>query len=211
MISVLQNCKFPKQERLTVIDLFSGCGGFSCGLEQAGLDVVAANDIWNEAGLTFSKNHKCAEFILGDIREEKIHKKIVSKAKEKQCQVIVGGPPCQAYSMSGARNVYDERGHLFESYVKLVKEIQPKLFVMENVSGILTMRHDKPNLSPLQKKKMGKLKELERKRADLMLLRKKAKNTSSFTFLDTDQSELDRINDELAKQRENCWDCREGK
>ena len=197
------------KKHFPVIDLFSGCGGFSCGLEQAGLEVVAGNDIWDAAGLTFAKNHPNSDFILGDIRDQQIHKAIVAKAKEKQCQVIVGGPPCQAYSMAGARNVDDERGHLFESYVKLVKEIRPKLFVMENVSGILTMRHDKPSLSPLQEKKMEKLKELERKRADLMLLRKKAKNTSNFTFLETDQSELNRINDELAIERKNCSDCRE--
>jgi len=64
-----------------------------------------------------------------------------------RCDVIVGGPPCQAYSLAGLRDPKDPRGRLFEEYVEIVKQLQPKIFVMENVKGILTIKHDKEVLN----------------------------------------------------------------
>ena len=72
-------------------------------------------------------------------------KKIFDVFKNKTCDVIIGGPPCQAYSMAGLRDPNDPRGKLFEDYVKIVKKLQPKIFVMENVKGILSSKvNDEP-------------------------------------------------------------------
>lgn len=191
------------------LDLFCGCGGFSFGFQQAGIQIAAGNDIWEIAGKTFKKNHSDADFICGDIRSQGVRSTLIEVAEKKGCNVIIGGPPCQAYSMAGARDADDERGRLFESYVSLVEEIKPVFFVMENVSGILTMRHDKNELSATQRVKVRALKSLEKRRADLMLLRKKAKNTNRFSFSRKDQAELDLVNEELVVQRQHCIDCRE--
>ena len=78
--------------------------------------------------------------------------KLMIILKEKQCDIILGGPPCVAYSMSGHRNSRDPRGQLFKDYVEMVKKLKPKVFVMENVKGILTMLHDKPKLTKKEKK-----------------------------------------------------------
>jgi DNA (cytosine-5)-methyltransferase 1 len=127
---------------LKVIDLFSGCGGFSKGFEQAGFEIVAANDIFKEAAETYKHNHPSTKFIFGDITKQEIKDEIISTAKELGCDGIIGGPPCQAYSTSGNRDPDDPRGKLFEEYINLVETIKPSFFVMENVRGILSMKHD---------------------------------------------------------------------
>ena len=124
------------------IDLFSGCGGLSTGFEKAGFDNVVSNDIWEPAQKTFLHNNPSENFILGDITQANIKKEIIRQSNN--CDVIIGGPPCQAYSLAGGRDVDDPRGKLFEEYLKIVKKIRPKYFVIENVKGILSMEHDKP-------------------------------------------------------------------
>lgn len=131
-----------KLKKNNVLDLFAGCGGFSKGFEQAGFNIVAANDISKYAGETYKKNHPNAKFFLGDIRDLSVQKQIISYMKEKGCEVIIGGPPCQAYSIAGKRDPNDPRGDLFEEYAKIIGKLQPKIFVMENVKGILTIRHN---------------------------------------------------------------------
>jgi len=123
-----------------VLDLFAGCGGLSKGFELAGFNVVAGNDILDHAGETYKRNHPNTKFFLGDITDEEMKKQIISYMKENGCDVIVGGPPCQAYSLAGLRDPNDPRGKLFEEYVEIVKKLQPKIFVMENVKGILNMK-----------------------------------------------------------------------
>lgn len=179
------------------LDLFSGCGGLSQGLEMAGFRVVAANDIWEPAAQTHRKNHPGTKFILGDITNEEVRDSIVRFFKGKSCDVITGGPPCQAYSMAGARNVDDKRGHLFEDYVEIVRRLQPKVFVMENVKGILTMEHDRPDLKPAEQKKLSRIKELEQERSALLLKRKQSKNTDKILFFLEDADRLEMVKREL--------------
>lgn len=123
------------------LELFSGCGGFSNGLLKAGFNIVVANDIWPPAMQTYTHNHPQTNFVLGDITQESIKNQILNHFKDIKCDVIFGGPPCQAYSMAGNRNPNDPRGQLFKEYVSIVKELSPPIFVMENVKGILSMRH----------------------------------------------------------------------
>ncbi|MEQ2525143.1 DNA cytosine methyltransferase [Bacillaceae bacterium CLA-AA-H227] len=125
---------------MNVIDLFSGCGGFSLGFEKAGYNVLLGIDIWKDALITFEKNHKDAKVLEGSLTEisgEKILK-YINKDKS-EIDVIVGGPPCQGFSVSGKRILEDPRNELYKSFVQVVDTIQPKVFVMENVPGLVRL------------------------------------------------------------------------
>src|SRR5688572_8510130 len=108
-----------KARRLRALDLFAGCGGLSIGLEQAGIDVVAANEIWDEAAATHVVNHPGCRMVVGDVTADAVKKDILEASRE-GIDLLVGGPPCQAYSLSGRRDATDPRGKLFEDYVDLV-------------------------------------------------------------------------------------------
>ncbi len=85
-----------KNTAIKVIDLFSGCGGLNEGFKKAGFKTSVSNDIWEPAGKTFSRNNKDSKFILGDITQKKIRDDIIRYGKDSD--VLIGGPPCQAYS-----------------------------------------------------------------------------------------------------------------
>ncbi len=160
---------------------------------MAGFRVVAANDIWAPAAQTFIRNHPKTQFVLGDITDENVRDQIVGAFENIPCDLITGGPPCQAYSLAGARNVDDKRGHLFEDYVEIVRRLRPKAFVMENVKGILTMEHDRRDLSPVERKRLSKVKALEQERRALLLQRKQSKNTDKIAFSDENQDRLETV------------------
>jgi len=126
--------------KYTVLDLFAGCGGFSLGFRKAGFNIAAANDKWKVATNTFKKNFLESEVICGDLSKKEIQDRIIQKYEDK-IDVIIGGPPCQAFSLAGARNLEDPRGKLFDAYFVIVKKIKPKVVVLENVKGILSMKH----------------------------------------------------------------------
>ena len=182
-----------------VVDLFSGCGGLNEGFKQAGFKTLVSNDVWHPAKETFENNNDSTDFILGDITQKKIRDKIISIGKK--ADVIIGGPPCQAYSMAGARDVDDPRGRLFEDYVRIVKDIRPRYFVMENVMGLLSMEHDRVNLKPFEYRKLAEIKKLEREKASLLLKRKQSKNTKAVKFLKSDEKELEEIKDLLKEKK----------
>lgn len=126
----------------TVIDLFCGAGGMSEGFRQAGFNVVWANDFEEKFCKTHSLNHKGCKSVSGDIRKitsERIRKDIGKKTVD----VIIGGPPCQGFSHAGKRDKKDPRNSLFMEFIRIVKDLQPKWIVMENVLGILTMTTEK--------------------------------------------------------------------
>ena len=109
-----------------VIDLFCGAGGLSYGFESAGFNILLGIDNDQKALEVFEKNHKGSKSICGDITEITYSdiKKIIGN---KQIDIIIGGPPCQGMSLSGPRKFDDPRNKLYISYIRLVKEIQPKL------------------------------------------------------------------------------------
>ena len=122
--------------KLNVLDLFCGAGGLSCGFERSGFNIVLGIDNDAKALETFEANHNGAKSICGDITSigyEDIKKVIGNQ----QIDVIIGGPPCQGFSLSGPRNFNDPRNKLYLSYIRLVEEIQPRAFVIENVPGLV--------------------------------------------------------------------------
>jgi DNA (cytosine-5)-methyltransferase 1 len=128
----------------TVIDLFSGCGGLSYGLEQAGYNIVFAIDNWEDSLKTLKFNHPTTKVILADLAKEAVEQ-ICKKndVKRGSIDVVVGGPPCQGFSISGKRNPSDPRNILYKSFVEFVDFLKPKAFLMENVPNLVSMQGGK--------------------------------------------------------------------
>ncbi len=126
-----------------VIDLFAGCGGLSLGFMKAGFSVKKAVEFDEKIANTYKMNHPEVDVIVDDIRNID-HSGIF---KKEDADVIIGGPPCQGFSMAGARIrrgfIDDPRNYLFKHYFNVVKTVRPKVFVMENVKGIMTMQNGK--------------------------------------------------------------------
>ena len=127
-------------KKYNVIDLFAGCGGLSYGFMKAGFDVVLGIDNWKDSLDTFSKNHPGAKTHLADlakVRPVEITKKY--GITPGQIDVIIGGPPCQGFSISGKRKVEDPRNGLYKSFVEFVGHFKPNAFVLENVPNLTAM------------------------------------------------------------------------
>lgn len=115
----------------TAISLFSGAGGLDMGFERAGFRTIWANDFESDACKTH-ENWSTAKVVCGDIA--KVDEKDVPDA-----DVMLGGFPCQGFSLSGPRKIDDSRNVLYKHYVRIVKAKKPLMFVGENVKGLLTM------------------------------------------------------------------------
>ena len=123
--------------KYNVLDLFCGAGGLSYGFERAGFDILLGIDNDAKALETFERNHNGATSICGDITQITYKNHIAPLIGGKKIDVIIGGPPCQGFSLSGPRNFNDPRNKLYLSYIRLVEEIQPKAFIIENVPGLV--------------------------------------------------------------------------
>ena len=123
------------EKKLNMIDLFCGAGGLSEGFMQAGFNVLLGIDSDYKFIETFKKNHPDSIALCKDVRKisAKKIKQIIGKRK---IHVVAGGPPCQSFSIAGRREPNDPRDSLFMEFVRIVNEIQPNYFVMENVNGI---------------------------------------------------------------------------
>ncbi len=135
----------PKKiQKYKIIDLFAGCGGLSNGFEKVGFEAVLGIDNWKDALETYKFNHKHSEIICGDI--SKVSKEdILEKTGGFRPSVVVGGPPCQGFSLAGKRDHKDHRNKLVYEFIRVVDELRPEFFVMENVLGILSMKNEKGN------------------------------------------------------------------
>lgn len=123
---------------MNVIDLFCGCGGLSYGFEKAGYNILLGIDNDKMALKTFEYNHHNSKSICGDITQIG-YKEIKKVIGNKKIDVIIGGPPCQGMSLSGPRQFDDPRNKLYLSYIRLVNEVRPKAFVIENVPGLISL------------------------------------------------------------------------
>lgn len=122
--------------KIKVFDVFSGAGGFSCGFEMAGCEVIGAieHDKW--AADTFKYNHPHAKMLLGDIETFSAE---TLKEQIEQPDIIIGGPPCQGFSIcvKNAGDPKDPRNSLFVEFIRMAKIFSPKVMVMENVPNII--------------------------------------------------------------------------
>lgn len=146
-------------KELNALDLFSGAGGFSLGMQQAGINIVAAIEYDNKISKTYQYNHpntiminediKKVPALISDYSTGKMNTSIeeIFKKQNKEIDIILGGPPCQGFSMAGYRIrgnkpfLEDERNLLYLEYIRMVEKLNPKVFVIENVPGILNFNN----------------------------------------------------------------------
>ncbi len=128
--------------KIKVIDLFAGVGGLSYGFAHDNdFEIIAANEILPDMAKAYELNHSKVKMYCKDIKEFGI--KDLEKdfnIKKGEIDLIIGGPPCQAYSTVGKRLIDDPRGKLFQEYYRVLKELDPKVFLFENVKGLLSMK-----------------------------------------------------------------------
>lgn len=119
---------------MKLVSFFAGAGGLDLGFEQAGFEIVFANEYDKTIWDTYRKNHS-APLDTRDIRK-------IESSEVPDCDGIIGGPPCQSWSEAGAlKGIEDARGQLFYDYIRILKDKQPKFFLAENVVGMLSSRH----------------------------------------------------------------------
>lgn len=122
---------------MNIISLFAGAGGLDLGFEKAGFNIVWANEFDKKITATYKHNHKntilCPKSIVNVANDE---------IPNTDIDGIIGGPPCQSWSLAGnMKGKLDKRGALVDEYIRIVKHVQPKFFVFENVKGIVSSAH----------------------------------------------------------------------
>lgn len=129
-----------KIKSFRILDLFSGAGGFSYGMEKnKHFQTVIAVDFNPNALATFKYNMPDTHIITGDITNAEIKKQIIESSKKLQVNMIIGGPPCQGFSLKGKKlGLDDPRNYLFNEYLHIVEILQPDVFTIENVKALLS-------------------------------------------------------------------------
>lgn len=129
-----------KKLMFNILDLFCGAGGFSYGMEKnPRFKTLISLDNDEYAGNTFKLNMPWCDVHIGDITDDKVKNNIIQEAREKGINMIIGGPPCQGFSNKGKKlGLEDPRNFLFREYLSFVKELQPEVFVIENVKALLS-------------------------------------------------------------------------
>jgi len=193
----------------TFVDLFAGAGGFSEGFLQAEhnnkfFDFVVANDINENCELTHvvRYNHQLglnAEFLKQDITEPDFLDNLLEKINGRKIDVVCGGPPCQSFSLAGKRKKFDKKDDLFSHYLEVIKVLQPKYFVMENVKGILTKEGGK--IKELILQEINSIVDTKEIPQLISFIKKVSKESNSFLF-DTiiKRVEIEKL---LEKDKEN--------
>lgn len=117
-----------------VVSLFSGGGGLDIGFKRAGYDIVWAIDINKDAVNSYKKNIG-PEIICGDLYQ-------IDEKQIPHCDLVIGGPPCQSFSLAGKRQSDDNRGRLVWRYIDIIKELSPQGFLFENVTGLVSAKNN---------------------------------------------------------------------
>lgn len=125
-------------KKLTVVDLFSGCGGLSKGFLDAGYDVILGVDNDKPSLETFKANHGHSKALNVDLFDKQSIQEI-KKITGKKVDVLIGGPPCQGFSLTGTRNFDDKRNRLYLSFIDAINQLKPKAFLIENVPGLVRL------------------------------------------------------------------------
>lgn len=126
-------------KKLNAIDLFCGAGGLSLGLQQAGFNIIVGVDNEPIALETFEYNHKGAVGLNADLSKQETFDLILKTAGDRKIDVIIAGPPCQGFSLTGPRNFDDPRNKLYLAVIEMVKQYNPQGFIIENVPGMANM------------------------------------------------------------------------
>ena len=123
-----------------ILDLFSGAGGFSYGMEKNEHFITKIATDFNENALkTFKYNMPETEIVFGDITASDVKKIIIEKSKEYNVNMIIGGPPCQGFSLKGKKlGLEDSRNYLFREFFAIVEALNPNIFIIENVKALLS-------------------------------------------------------------------------
>ena len=124
---------------MNAIDLFAGCGGLSKGFMDAGFDVILGVDNDAAALRTFAYNHKNAKTLNADLSQPETFDRIRELTDNRSIDLIIAGPPCQGFSLTGPRKFDDERNKLYLAVFQVVQEFKPRAFVIENVNGMATL------------------------------------------------------------------------
>jgi DNA (cytosine-5)-methyltransferase 1 len=147
------SAEYETKSKVTFVDLFAGAGGFSEGFLQAEYenkyyDFRLGSDINENCELTHLARYNYqlgldAQFLRQDITEPDFLDNFLKKIGDKDIDIVCGGPPCQSFSLAGKRKKFDKKDDLFAHYLKVIRQLRPKYFVMENVKGILTKEQGK--------------------------------------------------------------------
>ena len=126
------------KKKYKIVDLFAGCGGLSCGLEQAGFTPWFVNEIVETFCNTYKRNHNLddSHYFIGDINDLN-HNLDDYKEYLEDIVLVCGGPPCQGFSMANRQRILDDpRNQLYKAYLYFLSQVRPKFFIMENVKGM---------------------------------------------------------------------------
>ncbi|MBR4403108.1 MAG: DNA cytosine methyltransferase [Flavobacteriales bacterium] len=142
IIDVSKHWDNPTKSKMTFVDLFCGAGGLSKGLEMSGMEGICGLDWFEEACMTYNRNFN-HPFINGDIKskdtKQLFYDTVTKQLAGRELSVVAGGFPCQGFSMAGNRIVDDPRNSLYLELIEIVKQLQPKFVICENVKGLRSM------------------------------------------------------------------------
>lgn len=124
---------------MNAIDLFAGCGGLSKGFMDAGFEIIVGVDNDQAALNTFQLNHNGAVALNADLSQQETFDTIKKIAGKRSIDVVIAGPPCQGFSLTGPRNFDDPRNKLYLAVIEIVRQYKPKGFIIENVPGMAVM------------------------------------------------------------------------
>lgn len=127
------------KNKYKVLDLFCGCGGLSKGLEMAGYKILLGVDFNEPALETYIHNHHGSKILLGDLSNHSTFDNIDELIGNESIDIIIGGPPCQGFSLTGRRQFDDDRNKLYLAMIETVRRYKPKAFIIENVPGMATL------------------------------------------------------------------------
>lgn len=125
--------------KYTVLDLFCGCGGLSKGFEMANYKILLGVDVNDAALKTYLHNHKGSKALNADLSKAETFDTIDNMLDGVKPDIIIGGPPCQGFSLTGTRQFDDERNKLYLAMIETVRRYAPKVFMIENVPGMATL------------------------------------------------------------------------
>lgn len=139
--SLWKSHKDNANKKRTALSLFSGCGGFSLGFSAAGFKIKGHIELVPELREIYKRNFPESQCLGGDVSEFDASQIQAFREKIGGVEVLIGGPPCQGFSLTGKRQVDDPRNLLFKSYMKFVDAFEPKVAVVENVRLLTSMRN----------------------------------------------------------------------